>query len=594
MKITFSWMITCLSIVLAGCVSAGVSAGGSAKSEVLLEVEGLNSGSIQTMPAVASVNGSPAVLYATIDNRIVFQRGDQKLFLDTDAPVKGGNRFQLNAGRDRMYAQWWSHEKAKNLYFTSTTDAGTTFSPVSIVNDAHGILSPITFLQHSNGAIGMTYHDERAPRFQAYFNRSTDNGLTWGRPDQRLDSPSADGSSSYVTEPQSVEAENAWVTAWVDSITVLGKTTNRILATKSDDAGLSWSAPQVLFESEQHIASLNIKASGSLVVVAADENERGIVAFVSNDKASNWRSAGVLDGTAAPVGSSGASISGLRMALSEGSAHLVWMAEYKGIKTRIMRGRLNLTDVRWQAGAERLDVKQYENSQSTLPTILSTKGGALVAAWVDYRHIRPTIYISSSVDKGQSWADPRPLEQPGMLSLGLPSLMQWGNDAAIAYQSYPSDRIQEGKFILRLLPVTASGVVTPKLASSTPLDDAARKERLVQRVKEFWQSRIKDDYKVSYGMFDFAYRAQVSEKQYLASVGVMTFLAFEQPDVEINGNEATVKAKVRYEVPENTLPNGKKIKLDATDADTVSTWVWIGDNWYFVFKPSPGEPTLKY
>ncbi len=80
-----------------------------------------------------------------------------------------------------------------------------------------------------------------------------------------------------------------------------------------------------------------------------------------------------------------------------------------------------------------------------------------------------------------------------MLSLGLPSLMQWGNDAAIAYQSYPSDRIQEGKFILRLLPVTASGVVTPKLASSTPLDDAARKERLVQRVKEFWQSRIKDD-----------------------------------------------------------------------------------------------------
>jgi hypothetical protein len=95
-------------------------------------------------------------------------------------------------------------------------------------------------------------------------------------------------------------------------------------------------------------------------------------------------------------------------------------------------------------------------------------------------------------------------------------------------------------------------------------------------------------------MFDFAYRAVVTEKNYISNVGVMTYLSYEKPDIVVNGNEATVTTKINYEVQPNTLPNGRVIKLPPTDAETVSTWVWVDDNWYLVFKPTPGEPTLKY
>ncbi len=575
---------------LAGCASVGPEA----TSSVLMKIEGLATGTLPTMPAVVEIGGQPAALYVTADGRLVFQRGLQKQFLDTDAPVKGGNRFQLNKDGSHIYAQWWSHENEKNLYFTSTLDSGKSFAPVSIVNDNHGILSPHSFLRGEDGTIGMTYHDERLPRFQAYSNRSKDHGLTWSRPDTRLDVPPAGGESSTVQNPVGIELDKTWFVAWVDSVTLLGKTRNRILTTRSIDTGLHWTTPEVIFESELNIASLTVKGAGRTVVIAVAEAEQGIQAFVSQDAGAKWQGSGLLAGTAALAGTDGSSNSGIQMQISQGYAHLTWMTAHRTMKTRIMRGRLNLATASWQGQVARLDVKPYENTQSLLPTLLATPGGTLLAAWVDYRDIRPNIYLSWSSDKGENWSTPSPLEQSGSASFGLPRLVQWGDDVAIAYESYPTDRIREGQFFLRLLPVRGASVVLPRNTEAIAVTAEERKALLIKRVNDLWTSRIADDYKVSYGMFDFAYRAVVTEKNYISSVGVMTYLSYEQPAVVINGNEATVTAKIKYEVQPTTLPNGRVLKLPATDAETVSTWVWVNDNWYLVFRPTPGEPTLKY
>ena len=378
--------------------------------KVLLQVDDIATGALQTQPAIVELNGQPALLYASKDDRVVFQQGAKRFTLDDTAPVRGGNRFQLHLQDRSLQALWWSHQDAKNLYFTSSTDSGQTFAPVSIVNDDHGVLPPFNLLRGPQGVLGMTYLDERQPHYQAYFNRSTDHGRTWARPDQRLDLAPAEAQPSNVQDPQSVESGAAWVSAWVDAVKVAGRASYRIVSRRSDDAGLAWSQPQVLYSSEKLISSLTVRAQGSHIVIAADAHEQGIFAFASSDQGRSWLGSGFLAGTGfAAADSEGASNSGIRMALAGERAHLVWMQDRKGEKTRIMRASLDIAQAKWLDVVQRLDLKAHDNTRSMLPSVLATPQGALLAAWVDYRDIRPNIYLSASYDQGHAWSAPQAL-----------------------------------------------------------------------------------------------------------------------------------------------------------------------------------------
>ena len=419
---------------LGGCAVVGSDAGG----KVLVQIDDVATGAGQTRPAVVELNGKPALLYATRDNRVIFQHGEQRLPLDETAPVRGGNRFQLQLQDQQLHALWWSHQDAKNLYFTSSADGGRLFTPVSIVNDAHGVLPAVSLLRGPQGVVGITYQDERLPRYQNYFNRSTDYGRTWPKPDVRLDLAPDAGQPSDVHDPQSVESGQAWVSAWADAVKVAGRLSYRIVSRRSDDAGLRWSPPEVLYSSDKLISSLVVRAQGEHIVIAADEHESGIVAFASQDQGRNWRSAGALAGTGFAAGAEGASNSGIDLTVAAGRAHLAWMQDRKGEKTRIMRASLTIAEAKWMGAVQRLDTKAHDNTRSMLPVLLAVPKGPLLAAWVDYRDIRPNIYLSASFDQGQAWSAPQALLKPGELAAGWPKLIPWGNNqAAIGYDVYP-------------------------------------------------------------------------------------------------------------------------------------------------------------
>lgn len=574
-------------LALAGCATS------TPDSNVapLVQISDMQTGAFATRPALAEINGELAVLYATKDDRVALQIGYQpKQFIDATARVKkGGSFFKLWPHENNLQAAWWSHQDGKNIYLTSSSDAGKSFLPVSMVNDDHGVLPPFTLTRGTQGLLGMTYQDERLPGFQVFFNRSSDNGSTWSKPDQRLDSPASGGRSSDAHESQTITVGATWLSAWTDSIQIGGRASYRIVSRRTEDAGFNWTQPTVLYSSDHHISALIVRGSGRSVVIAADDLNKGIFALTSQDAGLTWQSTGVLPGT------SGLSNSGIEMVHSNGRAHLVWMEQRSEEKVRISSASLDVAKHEWLGGAKRLNPKSHENTTSISPVILEAAQGALVSAWVDYRDIRPNIYLATSYDQGTSWSAPQALLKPGTVSAGWPQLIQVKGKTAIAYETYPNERVADGSFHVRELPVGEGPVAMASISAFPTISEAQRTAKLTERIQALWSYRIAANYDQAYDMFDFAYKAATPKKLYVDNAGVISYLTYSVDEVKISGNEANVSMKIRYEVKPTILPTtGKPISVPPVDVDFPTRWVWVANDWYLVYTPSFDPPTLKY
>lgn len=574
------------SLALVACSGTPIAS----SSSTLVQIEDVATGAYQTRPVVLEVNGEPALMYSTKSDRVAFQIGGRRQLLDDTARVKkGGSFFQLQKNANTLMALWWSHEDGKNVYFTSSVDAGNSFLPVSIVNDDHGILPPFSLVQAQQpGVLGVSYHDERVPGHEMFFNRSDDGGRTWGQPDQRLDLAPTDGRSSVVQEPQTVMTNTAWTSVWTDHVYIDGKPLYRIVARRSLDAGRTWSPQEVLHSSDHHMSALATHARGASIVVVADELQRGIFALVSGDHGATWKNSGTLGET------SNGTNSGIGLVMVDGRAHLVWIRESEGVKPRILRANLDVANTRWIGAAQRLDTKESDQTKSISAVILATKQNTLVAAWVDYRDIRPNIYLSASNSSGESWSAPQPLLPPGEISAGWPQLLAWGDGAAIAYETYPTEVLAQGKLSVTKLSLNAAeGFVG--LSKRGSMTDTEKKERLQMRVAKLWDARVSGDYAQAYEMFDFAYKSITPKKGYLDNVGVISYLAYKTQDMSVDGNEATVNMKTTYEVKPVMLPTtGKPISVAPIEVDLPTKWVWIGSDWFLVYTPSFDVQPLKY
>lgn len=584
------FLLIVVSLVSIASVVGCASVPSDVSNLVLAQVDDIATGTFQTRPVVKEVNGQPVILYSTKGDRVVLRTGAQLLQLDETARVKqGGGYFQLNKQGQNLQALWWSHQDGKNIYLASSTDGGKNFAPVSMVNDEHGVLPPFSLAVGENGVLGLAYQDERLPNYQVYFNRSTDQGRNWARPDVRLDTPPEGGRSSDVHEPQMAQLGSVWMAAWTDNVRVDGQPSYRVVSRRSIDAGKTWLAAEVLFKSTHHISALNIRAYEGQFIVVADELTRGVFALTSANGGSTWSDSGPLGGT------DGVNNSGIDLAVSDGRVHLVWMRDRSDEKTRIMRATLDLAQSNWLGAAQRVDSKDFELTRSTSPVIQANDKGQLVIAWADFRDIRSNIYLSHSSDRGQSWTAPQPLLSPGEVAAGWPMLLPWQGETAIAYETYPTDVLAKGKFHVRLLPFEQGGKGLVGTAKQIQISEQQRKARLEERVKALWESRVGSNYDRAYDMFDFAYKAATPKKNYLENTGVITYLAYSTDNISITGNVADVNMKVRYEVKPTILPmTGKPITVPPFDTETPTKWVWVANDWFLVYTPSFDPPVLKY
>jgi len=586
LKITIKNIMT--GLMLAGALAACTSEPNTANpSKPLMQIDDAVTGDIHLMPAVNEVNGKLAALYQSKDGRVTYKYDQQSIKLDEQTPIKGGKWFQLNHNGQAIYASWWSPQNQKSLYLSASKNQGQTFTPATVVNQDQNMLPPYALMADSQGAVSMTYMDERNPKYNVYANHSSDFGATWAKPDQRLDAPAQPNASTMAMYPQALKAEDAWVIAWTDTVESMGHPVYRMLARRSIDQGKTWGEAEVLLTESAFISALTSDQQGKNFVLMFDAEGKGVQALSSNDAGKTWLHATEISGTQKLTNNF------IRTAVSENKAYAVWIEESPSNKPRIMRGILDMASGTWVGVASRMDIKPFDNTKSSINDIITTQSGDIIVGWMDFRDIRPNIYLSASFDKGASWTTPQSLAQPGMSSLGYFEFIPWKNGAAINYQSFPADDVNNGSIIIQELSINApKGFVLPDFTANQP-DSQKREALLKQRVNAFWKHRIDKQYAESYAFFDPAYRKSFTQEIFTNTQGMLTYHAAKLVDYSIKGNEATVNLKITYEAKE-AMFSGKPVSIPSSEADVTNTWVWIGDNWYMVFKPTIGDPMLVY
>jgi len=286
--------------------------------------------------------------------------------------------------------------------------------------------------------------------------------------------------------------------------------------------------------------------------------------------------------------------SGIALATDGKYVYAVWNSQQQGRKTQIGTGRLLLSTGQWTGPATRLDAKQFNNTDSGLPTISAFDQGPVVAAWVDYRDIRPNIYVSLTSDQGRTWSKPEPIGAPGLKNLGLPRLVNTGSSLALSMETFPSDRPLAGSFSLIDLGVTQNSKALPVYTKPKIYSEEQKKKLLTERVNELWKLRMAGDYDKTYDFFDFQFRAFMPKKDFVEKSGNINYYNYEIVKTTIVGNVADVEQKVTYDSKPILLPNGKKVEVKKSTQEVKGTWVWVGDNWYLVYAPSFGRPYLYY
>lgn len=578
-----AFVVACAALLFSSCSGTG---GLSFLRTVPTEIQSVYDGDYFASPAVAIVDGKPALLYNTKDHHVAFWRDGKSRILDEGLPINGGQYLQLVVHGGSLYAMWWMHDPAKTVYFAVSNDGGKTFSMVQRIGNEHGILSPFTLAFGSGGVVGLLHDDERLPRYEVYLNRSLDNGLRWTDETRLDDAPvGADGQSkeSEAIFPTLTQlSPTHWVAVWQDN------EENSIVSRTTMDAGRTWAAPVVVYRDLLPLSSIALTRIGrDLLVVAQVGAQVGIKGFLSRDGGKTWHNVGVISG------SEKISNAGIEIASSGDKATLVWNPfQPSGVKPYVLTASFDARSGKWMGAARRLDVKD-SNTMSMSPHVIALANGTLVACWLDFRDIRPNVYLSASFDQGAAWTKPQDVQPQGKYSDMFPKLIADRNRVWLLYQYYKSDAHKDRRIVIQKLrlrpPAGFSDLPEPE-----HVDLNQRKHLLENRINEFWQARENKNYEKNYGIFDPAFRSMTSKKDFVDHQGNIVYHKFKLNSIEIKGNVATVKMDINYSTLPVTVLGYKAPARPPMDFEITNSWVWIYNNWFMVYKPTIGDQPLVY
>jgi hypothetical protein len=539
-------------------------------------------------PAITWVQGEPAILFNAPDKHVTFERGNHRVTLDLEAPVVGGQFFKLVSDGATVMAMWWSHENAKALYFARSTDGGKTFSKPAVVNDGSGVLPPYHLASADNN-LGMVYLDERSPKYEIYFNRSEDGGLSWNRPDTRLDNPPVNkDADSERFEPQMASIGSRWVVVWRDpGHESMGQFNYQsLLMRTSTDAGKTWSQEQHIYSTKQIMSQLTLKAIDNHFVLAFAEGNSLRVMTAPAD-AAKWSQP-------LPVQGFDASSAGdIKIAATAADKFtVVWSANVGQAKAAIYASGFDLTKNAWLHDTVRVDAKPVENTQSLSPSLATLPDGTAVAAWTDFRNIMPEIYVATSKDHGVSWSTPQNIGINGADFMTSPTLIVNHDALTLGYQMYVNSDRSELVYATLPIHVDAKGLITG-LPKQTHVSDEERLKLLKERVMALWDLRQKADFSATYSFFDPAFRAAISQKLFDNSQAQIVYQDVKWSDAVIQGNVAQTKVTLKLKVMPMEI-KGKKIDLPEQNSVVNATWLWIKDNWYLQYKGIQNQTYISY
>jgi len=110
-----------------------------------------------------------------------------------------------------------------------------------------------------------------------------------------------------------------------------------------------------------------------------------------------------------------------------------------------------------------------------------------------------------------------------------------------------------------------------------------KKEALLrERVRAYWEGMIKKDLKTTYNTHDPFYRARIPFDYYASHRGPMVYHNYNIESLKIEGNVASVRIKVKYDVPKIIIL-GKEASIPPKEITIEETYLFIDGTWYRKF-----------
>lgn len=536
------------------------------------------------------------------DGRIAFVKGEHRILVDEEAERQGGGYVQLHDDGERLYAFWWTKlaDASKRLYVRVSEDRGESFGPTVRLDTDGGVLPKYHVAYDGEGRIAVAYLDERRPKYQIYFNRSTDGGETWLVEDVRIDSV------PFATPPNRdhPQANDPFVLVQDGVVTVIWKEARRndagkeeawVQSRSSTDWGETWQDERNLAVLEGMPVGEYVHTTDGALWVFMYHFSQGYLGFVSRDAGLNWETIGVL-----PESEALKAITQTRGAVTGDRLGLVFTYEpmARGTRPEVHFAAVELDEARWAGPLVRLDrVSNDGLTRAWLPDVVALSDTVLLAGWEDTEGILANVLLSVSEDQGRSWSAPYPLGVPGRDIWERPVFSRVGDELYLFFDRWQEAGAQQLRRNLMVgrLPLDEAGRPDfDALPDRTPvLTEEQRLERLRERAEAFWAARVRSDFETTYTMLDPAFRARFDYLGYAAQQRGIVFHAFELVDVRTWDNIGGVAAKVSVTIPP-TIVQGQEISLPMADDLIRSEWVWLHDDWYFVQPTGSRGRFLEY
>lgn len=240
---------------------------------------------------------------------------------------------------------------------------------------------------------------------------------------------------------------------------------------------------------------------------------------------------------------------------------------------------------------KRIDTREFDTTRSWLPR-MAVNGERVAVVWEDSRDIRSRIRMKLSPDRGKVWLKRDIPVSDSKFYAFRPRISSENENIYLAWHQYKTDKKRDADIVMLKLKWQKAFEMAEE--KKDVISRKEKKELLLDSVKRYWKGMINKDFKTTYELHDPFYRARIQLNYYSSRRGPMVYHEDEILDVQIRGNEAVVKSRVKYEIPSFRIM-GKETSMPPRDFPIEDTWLFIDGKWYRKFVDAlSGGSAIKY
>lgn len=150
--------------------------------------------------------------------------------------------------------------------------------------------------------------------------------------------------------------------------------------------------------------------------------------------------------------------------------------------------------------------------------------------------------------------------------------------------------------LIALIAISISACAGVKSTSKGMVEDLGSPEKtalLEERVKDFWNAFLREDYDRIYYLYDPFFQARTDKDAFKETMGKIKYHKFEIKGVKVEGNVARVKVAVVYSLPKIRVKT-QEFSQPETPTEFEETWLYIYDNWYREYYMPSAEQGIAY